>query len=60
MACGATGVLESIGGIEVIGVGMPGVLVSVGGRKVTGVGTPTLAGVILGAGGRMGSCGIEG
>lgn len=39
---------------------MPGVLESIGAGKVIGVGTPTLAGVILGAGGRIGSCGMEG
>lgn len=60
VACGAAGVLESISGIEVIGVGMPGVLESVGGAKVIGVGVPILAGANLGAGGRRGSCGIEG
>lgn len=60
VACGATGVLESIDGIEVIGVGMPGILESTGGAKVIGVGMPILAGANLGAGGRIGSCGIEG
>lgn len=56
---GTTGVLESIGGIEVIGVGIPGVLESIGGAKVIGVGMPILAGVNLGAGGRIDSCGTE-
>lgn len=60
VACGATRVLVSNGGIEVIGVGIPGVLESVGGAKVIRVGVPILAGVSLGAGGRIGSCGIEG
>lgn len=60
VACRTTGVLESIGGIEVIGVGMPGVLESTGGAKVIGVGMPILAGANLGAGRRIGSCGIEG
>lgn len=41
--CGATGVLESNVGTEVMGLGMP-----------------MLAGANLGAGGRIGSCGVEG
>lgn len=60
VACGTTGVLESIGGIEVIGVGMPGVFESVGGAKVIQVGVLILAGVNFGAGGRVGSCGVGG
>lgn len=52
--------LESIDGIEVIGVGMPGVFESVGGAKVIEVGVLILAGVNLGAGGKIGSCGVGG